>query len=135
MLPSVTASTGGTYICVASNAAGNHTARTLLFVFPYFLEQPVNVVLTSAGLAVNITCIAAAFPEPEYQWGREDGGSIRTEITVNASTVVFSSVQFGDEGSYYCNVTSNGLVITSQSVLITGEPACAVCVSVCTVFP
>ena len=121
MLYNVTFSTGGTYNCFVSNAAGNHSASTLLFVFPYFLEQPVNVVLTSAGYTFNLTCIAAAFPEPEYQWGREDGRDIRTDVLVNMSLLTFSSVQFGDEGSYYCNATSNSRVNTSSSVLVTSK--------------
>ena len=121
MLYNVTFSTGGTYNCFVSNAAGNHSASTLLFVFPYFLEQPIDVVLTSARYTFNLTCIAAAFPEPEYQWGREDGKDIRTDVLVNMSVLTFSSVQFGDEGSYYCNATSNGFVAASESVLVTGN--------------
>ena len=121
MLYNVTFSTGGTYNCFVFNAAGNHSASTLLLVFPYFIEQPIDVVLTSAGSTINLTCIAAAFPEPEYQWEREDGRDIRTNVQVNMSVLTFTSVQFGDEGSYYCNATSNGFVAASESVLVTGK--------------
>ena len=120
-LGGVTVSTGGMYNCFVSNAAGNHSANTFLFISPYFLKQPISIVFTSAGSMINFTCIAAAFPDPEYQWGHEDGRDIRTEITVNMSTLMISNVQFGDEGSYHCNATSNGVVNVSESVLVTGE--------------
>ena len=123
MLYHVTSSTGGTYDCFVSNAAGNHSSSTLLFVFPYFLEQPIDIVLTSAGSTINLTCIAAAFPEPEYQWGREDGRDIRAE-NLNISVLTFSSIQFGDEGRYYCNATSNSKVSTSSSVLVISKYPC-----------
>ena len=121
VMPGVTFSAGGTYTCVVSNAAGNHSASTLLFVSPYFIEQPVEVVLTSAGSIFNVSCVSAAFPDPEYQWGHEDGRESRTNISTNMSVFTISNVQFGDEGSYYCNVTSNGIVNTSSSVLLTGK--------------
>ena len=121
MLSDITVSAGGTYTCVVSNAAGNHSASTLLFVSPYFIEQPVEVVLTSAGSTFNVSCVAVAFPEPEYQWGHEDGRDIRMNISSNMSVFTISRVQYGDEGSYYCNITSNGIVNTSTSTLLTGK--------------
>ena len=121
VLPGVTVSAGGTYTCVVSNAAGNHSASTLLLVSPYFIEQPLEVVLLSAGSIFNVSCVAAAFPDPEYQWGHEDGREIRTNISANKSGFTISNVQFGDEGSYYCNVTSNGIVNTSSSSLLIGS--------------
>ena len=122
VIPGITVSAGGTYTCVVSNAAGNHSASTLLFVSPYFIEQPVEVVLSSAGFIFNVSCVSAAFPDPEYQWGRhEDGRDIRTNISANMSGFAIFNVQFGDEGSYYCNVTSNGIVNTSSSTLLIGS--------------
>ena len=121
MLINVTASTGGVYICVVSNAAGNHSASTLLFVSPYFLKQPKDRVLTSVGLMINVECVAAAFPNPEYQWGHEDGRQIRMGILINMSILTISSLQFEDGGNYYCNVSSNGVMNTSASVLVIGE--------------
>ena len=118
VLPYVINSTGGRYTCIVTNAAGNNSASTDLFVFPYFIEQPVDIVLTSTGSTVTVTCIAEAFPNPEYQWGHEDGREIRVQTNMSAFTI--DSVQFGDEGNYYCNATSNGLINTSLSTLITG---------------
>ena len=121
ILPGITVSDGGTYSCSVSNAAGNHSASTLLFVSPYFLQQPEVVVLTSEGSAFNLSCVAAAFPEPVYQWGREDTQVIRMEISTNQSTFTISSVQFGDQGNYFCSTSSNGFMNTSSSAVVTGE--------------
>ena len=104
---------------MVSNDAGNKSASTYLYVYPYFLEQPVDSVHTSNGSSFNINCVAGAFPDPEYQWGHEDGREIR--MLSNHSVLIISNVQFGDEGSYYCNVTSNSNVITSRSALVSGN--------------
>ena len=117
-LPDVTVSAGGLYSCIVSNAAGNHSASTFLFVFPYFLEQPVEVVLTSARSSFNISCLAMAFPQPEYQWERVEGREIRMDVITNMSVLTIYSLQFGDEGSYYCIVVSNDYNISRTSLII-----------------
>ena len=116
----MTVSVGGIYTCIVTNEAGNDSAISPLYISPYFLKQPEDVVLTSAGSSVNISCFAVAFPDPEYQWGHEDGREFRMEILANMSYLSISSVQFGDEGNYYCNATSNGFLNTSMNTLIIG---------------
>ena len=120
-IPVTTVSVGGLYSCVVSNDAGNDSASTLLFISPYFIKQPEEVVLTSAGSSINITCVAVAFPEPEYRWGHEDGRELRMDILTNSSFLTISNVQFGDEGNYYCNATSNGFLNMSLNALVIGE--------------
>ena len=120
-LEGVTVVNGGIYSCVVSNAAGNHSVSTYLFISPYFVTQPEEVILTSAGSLLIITCITEAFPEPEYQWGHEDGRDIRQDILANMSTLTIPSIQFGDGGNYYCNATSNGFLNTSQDSLVFGK--------------
>ena len=120
-LQKVTFINGGTYSCVVSNPAGNHNVSTHLFISPYFVTQPEEVIYTSAGFSLSIICVAEAFPEPEYQWGHEDEREIRKDILTNVSTLTIPSVQFGDGGNYYCNVTSNGFVNTSKRSLVFGK--------------
>ena len=115
----ISASEGGSYTCVVSNAAGDDSATATLYVQPYIETQPEDV-LTTNGSEVNFTCEAESFPDPEYQW-------IDAERTVvgNDSLLVFSPAVFGDEGSYTCRVTVesvNGLIgsITSDAVTLTG---------------
>ena len=115
-LLNVQASTGGMYTCVVSNAAGTDDASTFLYISPYFVVQPTNT-LTSSGSLTSFTCEAEAFPHPNYQWWRVDGEPIRCEIIFITSTLVIESAAFGDEGDYYCNVTSLG--VTVQSIVAT----------------
>ena len=120
-LQGVTVVNGGIYSCVVSNAAGSHNVSTHLYISPYFVTQPEEVVHTSAGSSLSITCVAEAFPEPEYQWGHENGKDIRMDILANMSILTIPSVQFGDGGNYYCNVTSGGLVNISGRSLVVGK--------------
>ena len=119
-LSNVTASIGGEYSCVVTNRAGNDTASTFVFVSPYFVTQPVNTE-GSNGSAINLTCQAEAFPEPDYQWRRVDGKEIRDELMgVNSMSLLFNPLLFGDEGEYYCAVTSRNISIGSDTATITG---------------
>ena len=119
-LSNVNASIGGEYSCVVTNRAGNDTASTFVFISPYFITQPVNTE-GSNGSAVNLTCQAEAFPEPDYQWRRVDGKEIRDELMgVNSMSLIFNPLSFGDEGEYYCTVTSRNISIGSDTAIITG---------------
>ena len=119
-LSNVTASIGGEYSCVVTNRAGNDTASTFVFVSPFFVAQPVNTE-GSNGSAINLTCQADAFPEPEYQWRRVDGKKISDKLMgVNSMSLMFDLLLFGDEGEYYCTATSRNISIGSNIATITG---------------
>ena len=104
----ISASEGGSYTCVVSNAAGNDSETATLYVQPYIETQPEDV-LTTNGSEVNFTCEAESFPDPEYQWMNADSGA----IVGNDSVLDFPSADFGDEGRYVCAVTAddNGTLI------------------------
>ena len=119
-LNNVDASTGGMYTCVVTNAAGNDSDSTFLFIAPYFITEPVNEE-TDNGSSVTLQCVAEAFPSPSYQWARTDGAPIRGEIATDESKLIFSPALFGDEGDYYCNASSRDEVERSMDATITGE--------------
>ena len=117
----VNASIGGEYSCVVTNRAGNDMASTFVFVSPYFVAQPVNTE-GSNGSAINLTCRAEAFPEPEYQWGRVDGAEIRNQIMgINSTVLHFDPLLFGDEGGYNCTAVSGIASVQSQLAIITSK--------------
>lgn len=118
-LVNVSASSGGEYSCVVSNAAGNDTDSTFLFISPYFTAPPADVEGSTQGNRTVLVCEAEAFPSPEYQWAREDGMEIR-QIVTNNSQLVFDPLQFGDEGQYFCNASSGELTIHSDPATLTG---------------
>ena len=120
-IANLTASQGGVYTCNVSNSAGSGNSDVSLNIRPYFTTQPMNMT-NSNGSMISLTCVAEAFPFPEYQWGRGDGGEIRNDITGQNSTMLtFTSLVFGDEGDYYCNVTSGNSRVRSGVITINSE--------------
>ena len=118
-LANVNASTGGMYTCVVTNAAGNDSDSTFLFIAPYFITEPVDEETTN-GSSVTLQCVAEAFPSPDYLWARTDGLPIRQELMINSDSLSFDPVIFGDEGDYYCNATSREEVAHSRDATIAG---------------
>ena len=119
-LNNVDASTGGLYTCVVTNAAGNDSASTYIFIAPYFTSQPKNEKVTN-GSSVTLQCVAEAFPSPSYLWARTDGMPIRGTLLTTTDSFNFDPVMFGDEGDYFCNATSRNEVARSQDATLTGE--------------
>ena len=120
-LTNVNATDGGLYTCVVTNAAGNDSSDITLNISPYFIVQP-NDTLTNNGDSLTLTCEAEGFPDPVYQWFRNDNEMVRSNLTgVNSSMLLFGPVLFGDEGDYYCTATSNDISINSTIATLTGE--------------
>ena len=115
-LTSVNASNGGDYTCVVSNTAGNNSASSRVYIFPYFTIAPEDVE-SSNGDNATLTCEAEAFPDPSYEWTKIDE-IIRENVTgIDSVSLSFEHVLFGDEGSYNCSVTSESGIIWSDAVL------------------
>ena len=119
MLRDVNASTGGVYTCVASNSAGNNSANVSVFIAPFFITEPQDV----GGLndtMVSLTCLAEAFPSPSYQWFRE-GRSLREGLNDSLDKLSFDPLIFGDEGEYFCNVSSQDILLQSRLATLFGK--------------
>ena len=116
----ITASVGGLYTCVVTNDAGNDTDSTYLFVSPYFITPPADLQRFN-GSSASFLCDAEAFPYPEYQWARVDGAEIRGDVMTTERELIFDGVLFGDEGGYYCNVSSGGIVATSLTATLASK--------------
>lgn len=114
----VQASNGGEYTCVVSNA-GSDSARTFLYVTPYIVTHPMDT-LTSNGSLVQLSCEALSFPSPVYRWRRTNGEPIRAGIDITTQTLTIDPVMFGDEGSYFCSISSRDVTINSSDATITG---------------
>ena len=119
MLRDVNASTGGVYTCVASNSAGNNSADVSVFITPYFITEPQDVGGLN-GTMVSLTCLAEAFPSPSYQWFREGGRSLRDSLNASSDILSFALI-FEDEGRYFCNVSSQDIVLQSRLATLSGK--------------
>ena len=119
-LADVDASSGGMYTCVVTNAAGNDSDSTFVFIAPYFIIEPMNIETTN-GSSVTLQCVAEAFPSPRYQWARTNGAIIRENLLTDIHSLLFNPVMFGDEGDYYCNATSHQEIERSEDATLTGN--------------
>jgi hypothetical protein len=119
-LSNISADNGGMYTCFVSNIAGNDSASTFVFVYPYIVSHPSSET-TSTGSMVRLTCVAEAFPNPEYLWVRADGETIRDDILTNASSLMITSIEYGDQGGYFCNASAREETAISQVAVITGK--------------
>ena len=113
----IDASSGGDYTCTVSNAAGNDSASTTLYVAPYIVTPLEEQTLTTSGSNVNITCDADGFPSPTVIWV-----DLMIAEVENTSLLEFSPVMFGDEERYCCVATAeiNGMSFnaTDETVLV-----------------
>lgn len=111
---------GGVYTCEVSNAAGTGNATTVVFVQLRFDIHPTDI-FTVRGMRQVFVCEAEAFPAPTYEWFRTNG-DIRGNLTgIETRVLIFDSVEFGDEGDYYCLATSNNFSMSSDVATLTGR--------------
>lgn len=112
---------GGTYQCEVSNSAGSEQIDTILFVLPYFVEDPVDI-LAANGSIDSFSCLAEAFPNVTYVWLRTNGQDVRSNIDGRTNSILtFNPVIFGDEGQYFCEANSSNVTRSSLSALLTGK--------------
>ena len=80
-----------------------------------------------AGESYTLECSAGGSQAENFQWlkGPPDGrtpvvnsGYITISSISTASQLQFRPVQQSDNGSYSCNATTNGLTLSSESVII-----------------
>ena len=85
----IDATDGGNYTCTVSNAAGNDSNTTTLFVNPLITLNPMDVNTTN-GSMVMLMCDAEAFPEPDFQWMRVNSTIPVNAAGANTSMLVYS---------------------------------------------
>lgn len=113
----IDASLGGSYTCIASNAAGNVSASITLYVAPYIVISLDEEILTASGSNVNISCNATGFPIPTVNWV-----DVRSMKISHGPLLEFSPIMFEDEGPYRCVAAAeiNGMnfTATDETILV-----------------
>jgi len=121
LLSNVNASTGGTYTCVVFGVGSNSDSRSVsVFISPYFLMEPVNDTVSN-GSSIELSCSAEAFPSPIVQWVKVDE-TIRESLTISSTgSLQFDPLLFGDEGRYFCNISSGSSSLLSVVATVFGK--------------
>ncbi len=130
-LTSIITSQGGEYTCVASNGAGSGSETTTVLVSPRITRAPLDRQTTNGSFFL-LVCEGEAFPDPQYTWSHSGGTALRNVVTTTGgSRLIFDPVLFGDEGTYYCEVTSNNITVQSEGATITGKFETAIMIWPC----
>ena len=112
---------GGVYTCVVMNAAGADEDSITVNISPVITQQPVDV-FTEVDIVLSLECRATGFPIPTYQWFRVDGNTLGGNVTGDmTSLLMFDRVAYGDEGDYFCQVTSGNITINSSTATLASK--------------
>ena len=122
----VDASDGGEYTCVVSNAAGISNASLTLYIRPYIVTHPQQI-LATVPESVSFTCKALGFPAPNYRWDKIGDPEFK-RFTQN---LTFNPVNFGNEGLYQCVASIMVDMINYTAKSNQGELICEYYVTVC----
>ncbi|CAH1786157.1 unnamed protein product, partial [Owenia fusiformis] len=100
----------GDYMCIASNAAGNHTKEFKLDVLvPPKIEEYDTRKAVSVDTRTQLLCETLGLPEPDITW-EKDGNVIPNNglryRMHRSGTIEFSSVKVDDSATYRCTATN-----------------------------
>ncbi|XP_055385728.1 cell adhesion molecule Dscam2 isoform X15 [Condylostylus longicornis] len=116
-IPQATASHTGTYICTATNIAGQTSYSTNLTVNvpPRWILEPTDKAFAQ-GSDAKVECKADGFPKPQVTWKRAVGDTPgeykdlkqNDNIRVEEGTLFIDNIQKNNEGYYLCEAI-NGI--------------------------
>ncbi|XP_030072225.1 immunoglobulin superfamily member 10 [Microcaecilia unicolor] len=104
----------GNYICKAQNNAGETSIVVNVMIIAYpprITNRPPQSMYTTAGVAVQLNCIAIGIPKPEITWELPDGSVLSTaskgrpagsELLHPQGTLVIQNPARSDSGTYKC---------------------------------
>ena len=85
-------------------------------VNPYITHQPVSQVAIPNGI-VNFTCIVVAYPPPTYNWITPiDNSSFNSNVII----LKYKDIKPEHIGDYTCIASSNGMMVNSSTVYLSG---------------
>ncbi|XP_053381258.1 hemicentin-1-like isoform X2 [Mercenaria mercenaria] len=125
-ITSVRVEDSGTYLCHASNMAGDTENEGTLEVLvrPYFLEKPEDQVV-NIGRNLTLTCIANGFPKPEITW-LFNGSSLfprNTLLSLNGEQLLLLEVSWMHVGTYSCTASNEeGMKRAEATVTVRVSP-------------
>ena len=120
-LNTITAASGGEYVCIVINDAGMEFSTSSLFVKPYITEHPMDPVKANFSDELTLSCSADSFPQSTFQWQKE----FQDIPGENSTVLVLQELTFLDTGLYRCgaSITINNTNFTtySKNALVIGK--------------
>lgn len=110
----------GCYQCVLRGVSGTVSSVACLSVriaLHFTLLPTDNTVSVSAGEDVRITCRAAGYPPPEFQWAKLEGELPEGHVQSAEGDLKLIRVINQDEGVYRCTA-SNRVSRLSQDIIV-----------------
>lgn len=108
------------------NKAGYGIDTVALYISPIVLIQPVDQ-YTQYSNSVELLCVGDSYPPPVYQWQKMNPVTMEFETLVgkNASHLMFTSIEYDDNGIYRCLVNSDVSILPhgaiSEACTVTGH--------------
>uniref|UniRef100_A0A8C5X6K5 Hemicentin-1 n=1 Tax=Malurus cyaneus samueli TaxID=2593467 RepID=A0A8C5X6K5_9PASS len=124
ILDNVVPEDSGSYICIASNAAGEDTRTVTLtvHVLPVFTELPGDIALTK-GEQLRLTCRATGIPVPKITWTFNNNIIPAQYDDVNGhSELLIERVSKEDSGTYVCSAQNTVGSIKAVGFVYVKEP-------------
>ncbi|XP_060737332.1 hemicentin-1 isoform X1 [Tachysurus vachellii] len=120
-LSQVTLDDGGSYSCLAQNAAGSTEGKTeLILQVPPVISVPHDQYTLSVGESVSMPCSAIGQPEPELQW-QKLGGSVQGVAnlqTFTNGTLHIKNAKLENAGVYTCTALNSAGRVSRDITLI-----------------
>ncbi|XP_073426231.1 basement membrane-specific heparan sulfate proteoglycan core protein isoform X5 [Dendrobates tinctorius] len=127
LIPSITVTDAGTYLCVGTNSAGSTQKQIEVIVVPASPAAPLLRIEPSAdtvleGQTVELKCIVTDYPQAVVTWHRP-GRPLSPNHQVHGSFLRILQASSSDSGEYICRVTNGaGTQQASVTITINGVP-------------
>ncbi|XP_048833472.1 hemicentin-1 isoform X1 [Brienomyrus brachyistius] len=103
-------SDSGTYLCVATNIAGNFSQEVVLNVHvPPRIQAGPRVIKVQAGHPADLPCVVTGVPTPMVTW-LKDGAALLVDgaqyVSLPDGTLTITEVELSDTGTFTCVASS-----------------------------
>ncbi|XP_052285916.1 roundabout homolog 2-like isoform X6 [Dreissena polymorpha] len=115
----VTKSDQGSYVCVASNVAGERKsgpAELEVLDIPQIIEYPKDTTVDK-GATVQFTCVASGGTDARIVWSKKGGGNRKSWRIPVESMLEITNVSPEDNGTYVCTAENNAGKAEAVAVL------------------
>ncbi|XP_055978752.1 basement membrane-specific heparan sulfate proteoglycan core protein [Sorex fumeus] len=125
LIPAITISDAGFYLCVATSPSGTAQARIQVVVLPAsgVSTPPVRIESSSPAVAegqtLDLSCVVTGLTQVQIKWYKR-GGSLSPHAQIHGARLRLPQVSAADSGEYVCRVeTESG---TKEASIVISVP-------------